>query len=264
MSQPVLSINMAVLNAETALRETIESLKPFMHSGIEIVVSSGDSTDGTLQLMQEYSAKFSNFIGLKKKDSGIYDALNNCLKYSSGKYVLCLGAGDYVIDPVAFTEIINILKCNEKIIYSDLYIEKLGDFLYKRYDEVELLKKRFSGLPFVHHQTIFIPRAMFSDGYDLKYRIHSDFKLIGELSFSNEFIKIDKAAIAFRTNGVSSRIRNLWKSYREISQVYVELANRKAPLRILLIFLKNIIANIMKNMFLRYLWIESKRKKSNE
>jgi glycosyltransferase involved in cell wall biosynthesis len=252
MSQPVLSINIAVLNAEWALRETIESLKPFMDNGIEIVVSSGDSTDGTLQVIQEYSAEFPNFVGLKKKDTGIYDALNNCLKYSSGKYILCLGAGDYIIDPVAFTDIINVLKFNEKIIYSDLYIERFGDFLYKSYDEVEALKKRFSGLPFVHHQTIFVPREMFSDGYDLKYGIHADFKLIGELSFSNEFIKIDKAAIAFRTNGVSSRIRNSLKSYREISQIYLELANRKAPPRILLIFLRNIIVNIMKNMFVRH------------
>ena len=88
----MISIITATYNSAKTINALIDSLHAQTEKDFEWVVADGESTDGTLEILQ--SLKDLDVKITSKKDFGIYDALNRALSICSGEYYLVLGSDD--------------------------------------------------------------------------------------------------------------------------------------------------------------------------
>lgn len=87
-----ISVITATYNAESCIKNLIESLRTQKDKDFEWVVVDGVSTDQTLEILKRITDL--NIKIISEPDFGIYDALNKGIKACSGEYYLVAGADD--------------------------------------------------------------------------------------------------------------------------------------------------------------------------
>jgi len=93
-SLPSISIITATFNVGHILPNLIASLKQQTDQDFEWIVADGESTDNTLNLLDEAKQSLSHVIVDSRPDFGIYDALNRAIRIARGDYYLVAGADD--------------------------------------------------------------------------------------------------------------------------------------------------------------------------
>ena len=79
------SLILTTYNSKENLRKTLESIKNQDYPNLEVVIKDGGSTDGTLDVIREYEGRISHKLTWEsKKDSGIYDAMNQGYELATG------------------------------------------------------------------------------------------------------------------------------------------------------------------------------------
>ena len=90
-----MNINFSIItvtyNSKKDLLKTIESVQSQTHSKFIHIIKDGLSNDKTDEI--DFS-KYRNTFFYRNKDIGIYDAMNQALKYASNEYILYLNSGD--------------------------------------------------------------------------------------------------------------------------------------------------------------------------
>ncbi len=86
--KPIFSIITVVLNNKSGIEKTIQSVVNQTYRNFEYIIIDGGSTDGTLEIINNYKSQIDVLIS--EKDSGIYEAMNKGVKYSNGNYLLFL------------------------------------------------------------------------------------------------------------------------------------------------------------------------------
>lgn len=84
------SVITVCLNAGDDLLETVRNTLSQSYSTFEIIVKDGLSTDGSVESLPADS----RIRVERKKDTGIYDAMNQALDFISGDYVIFMNCGD--------------------------------------------------------------------------------------------------------------------------------------------------------------------------
>lgn len=90
------SIIVVCLNAGDRLKRTVESILMQSCGDYEIIVKDGLSTDGCLDGLPDDREGRIRVFG--EKDTGIYDGMNQALRYVRGEYVYFLNCGDFFYD----------------------------------------------------------------------------------------------------------------------------------------------------------------------
>ncbi len=91
---PFFSIIVVCLQAGEELRKTVESVLSQTDTDFEVIVKDGGSTDGSVERLPD-DGRLRVFC---RKDTGIYDAMNQAAQEVRGRYVLFLNCGDYLYD----------------------------------------------------------------------------------------------------------------------------------------------------------------------
>ena len=79
------------------LIQNFESVHSQTYPNIEDWVADGSSTDGTIDLLEEYAQK--GYIKyFSQIDNGPYDAMNKAIKKINGEYIVLLHSDDYLYD----------------------------------------------------------------------------------------------------------------------------------------------------------------------
>lgn len=89
------SIIVPVYNVENYLRECLDSLVNQTLQDIEIICINDGSTDNSLAILQEYSAKDSRIQVISKNNEGQGVARNNGIDIASGEYIAFVDSDDY-------------------------------------------------------------------------------------------------------------------------------------------------------------------------
>ena len=92
LNDPLVSVITACLNSKATIRPTLDSVLAQSYRNIEYIIVDGGSTDGTLDVINEYRDKISVYIS--EPDEGVYDAWNKAIKNCSGDWIAFLGSGD--------------------------------------------------------------------------------------------------------------------------------------------------------------------------
>lgn len=94
MQSPKLSIITISRNSAEHIAQCMSSVLCQTYPEIEYIVIDGNSTDGTLEIIEEYKDKLSFWIS--EPDRGIADAMNKGMRAASGDLVLFLHSDDYL------------------------------------------------------------------------------------------------------------------------------------------------------------------------
>lgn len=234
------SILIASYNVKDDLIACIESIQNQIFSDYELLISDGGSVDGTSEYIS--SATIKNLSWYKSaKDNGIYDALNMALDHASGKWILVLGADDRLADSGALARVhrqISGLGLTLGIAYSDLFISNRKGTLLKKYPELGEFERRYKGGAFIHHQSAFVARESIirAGKFSKTYMVHSDYDLMLKVLKYSGAVKIRGVFVVFNSQGYSSKLSTLWRSFWEIYQIRKWHGYRPMPLRILILY----------------------------
>jgi glycosyltransferase involved in cell wall biosynthesis len=76
------------------------------YENIEYLIIDGGSTDGTVQVLNEYSKSIFKIVS--EKDNGIYDAMSKGINLATGEIVGFLNSDDFYINNNILTRVANI------------------------------------------------------------------------------------------------------------------------------------------------------------
>ena len=117
-----LSIVTITYNCISTIENTLKSLVTQKYKDFEYIIIDGGSNDGTLDVINKYSAIISKI--LSEPDDGIYDAINKGINVASGELIGLLHSGDtYNEDTLLIVNEYHKLNKNN-IIYGDTFFYK--------------------------------------------------------------------------------------------------------------------------------------------
>ena len=109
-----LSILLVVLNNKAFIAQAMDNFLAQSCPDAELLVMDGASTDGTLSIIQDYAARFSNIRYVSEKDAGQSDAMNKGLRLANGEFVSFLNVDDYYSEGV-LNEVVRLLQSDASI-----------------------------------------------------------------------------------------------------------------------------------------------------
>ena len=221
MKLSIVTIN---YNNADGLRKTMESVFAQTCKEFEYIVIDGASTDGSVEIIQEYAQKaesqeprVKSVVWTSEPDTGIYNAMNKGVRKATGEYVLMLNSGDYLVDKhvikrimpeLAGTDIVqgnNIEECSGKTYRNRGYGKSDIDFF-------DVMKGHFL------HQSSFCKRDLFERyGYfDESYKMSGDTKFfmicLGRNDATFKYVDIDVAN--YDMSGISAEKKGPWAQLR--------------------------------------------------
>lgn len=248
------SIITVVYNGAEHIRDCIDSVLGQTHPDIEYIIVDGQSTDGTVAIVQSYGTKVARFIS--ESDKGLYDAMNKGIRLATGAVIGLLNADDfYRHDRVIANMVALMEQTGRDAVYGDMiYVDRHDTRNVKRYWRsgwYEAGAFRWGWMP--GHLSFFARRSLYEQYglFRLDMKSAADYELLlrfihkngATLSYMNEVTIVMRAGgisnsnlknrltanrddrLAWKLNGLKPYFFTLWlKPLRKLSQ-YV----RKPP-----------------------------------
>ena len=186
-------------NSAATLSTAIDSVLSQKGVDIEYIIVDGGSTDGTVEIIKEYSTRSARstrltFKWLSERDQGMYDAINKGIKMATGDVIGILNADDVLATDDTLAHIAQAfgergMGNGERVecVYADIRFVKQGESVEAlrgartvRYCSAAKWRPwmfRFAAM--VPHPSFYVRRECFErlGGYSLDYRICADFEL---------------------------------------------------------------------------------------
>lgn len=93
---PLISIMVPIYNVEKYLEKCIDSLLSQTYQNIEVILVDDGSTDKSGELCDLYKEKDNRILVYHKKNGGVSDTRNFCIKKATGQYLTFVDPDDYV------------------------------------------------------------------------------------------------------------------------------------------------------------------------
>ncbi|MCR5279284.1 MAG: glycosyltransferase [Lachnospiraceae bacterium] len=208
------SIIIVCLNPGAKIKETVDSVISQDYGDFEIIIKDGGSEDGSVD---DYKAGFDPRIKfIYTKDSGIYDAMNQAVTYTTGDYVLFLNSGDRFYDATVLSKAARALPepAEHTIAYGDAFFEKNRSLVHPA---STLTKGNLYGnLPC--HQSIFYSRDVLeARNFDTGLKIRADYEhlLYNFFKTDTEFVYLGFTVCTYEGGGVSESSANRERDTKE-------------------------------------------------
>lgn len=206
------SIVTACFNSVSTIRHTMDSVLRQSYAEIEYIVVDGRSTDGTVDLLRQYEAKFGGRMKwVSEKDNGIYDAMNKGLQIATGDVVGILNSDDWFTSGHVVARMVEAFDDDVDAVYGDVHFVRSGNpRKCVRYYSGRIFRPFMIHFGFIPpHPSFYIRRPVFDryGGYNPHYRIAGDFELIARLLRKNRirarYLHLD--FVTMTLGGASSR-----------------------------------------------------------
>lgn len=206
--QPLISIVTVTLNAGGDLARTCRSVSKQLSGNIEHIIKDGISRDDSLNGLELHP---SHRI-VVRRDSGIYDAMNQALEVASGKFVWFLNAGDELIGPHACQWVGQKLESGEcNIVYGD-YLNVFRNVIVR---QPKRLTNFYLYRQVLCHQSVIMEAELIrkASGFATAYCIRADQELFLRIWRSGvaKTVHSGRVLIGYKDNGYST-----WKANRNM------------------------------------------------
>lgn len=210
---PSISVITVCRNSAETIGRTFQSILDQGFDGVESIVIDGVSTDGTLDIVEDYQARFKarglNMTVISEPDEGIYDAMNKGLKQCRGELVGILNSDDQY-EAGALEHIHCAAQENPKagIIYGFLRQVISGrELSVYRYNFDFILSDLSAGIQAaVQHPTCFVRRSVYDSigTFDEGYRLAADYDFLLRAKRKGvKFLGLDEVIATFNSGGVT-------------------------------------------------------------
>ena len=205
--RPLVSYVTVVRNNTKTLARTIESVQRQTYANVEHIVLDGASTDGTIDLILQYSDRLDYFVS--ERDKGLYDAVNKAIPLARGQLICILNSDDW-LEPDA----------------AEIAVHRMGDSsgcaMLLTAANVQGANVSQEWYPaFVHpgcyfmcandcHNGIYATRAAYerTGPYDVSYKIVADFKWIMTcMEVDVTFVYTREVTVNYSLGGTSGDVR---------------------------------------------------------
>jgi glycosyltransferase involved in cell wall biosynthesis len=272
----ILSIRLMVYNNLPYIREALDGiLMQHTNFAYEVVIGDDFSTDGTLEILQEYHKKYPNIIRIldrpingeyyvkRKKTGRLYnftDIISNC----KGKYIALLDGDDAWSDVNKLQQQVDFLENNPKYIltfhdYLSFYEngnpdinDRITNRNHSDCTNFELLR----GVHILPSTVVF--RNVLNPFPDEFYKVHNGdiflFTLLGNYGAGKYLKEISPTLYRVHTSGLWSSDSTIQKvkkniyTFKTISSYYKRIGNfeisehfKKRPYRILFIYINDFL-----------------------
>lgn len=198
MNSPVFSIIIPTYNAEKTLQKAIDSILAQVFTDFEIIIVDGKSSDASIQIIEEVSAKYPAIRFISEKDKGIYDAMNKGISMAKGEWLYFLGSDDRLFDNNVLNNIYQSVKCqNVELTYGNIYKEETGKLYDGAFDFAKLLKRNISHQAMFFNRRVFVEKGVFNIGYKSHADWDFNIRCFSDKSFRSVFVEITVASFAY-------------------------------------------------------------------
>ena len=234
---PLFSIIIVCLNSGQKLLDTLESVMRQSYQNYEIIVKDGMSSDGSLE--QAQSRYRDNRIQIcRKKDSGIYDAMNQATELARGEYYLFLNTGDNLYAENVLGKIARAIEektgghrnfgknKNAAVIYGNIYNKSLDSIIYSSPEINDFTCYR--NIPC--HQTCFYHRSLFdARGYKPEYNVRADYEHFLWCFYEKKAVMyyVPVVVAEYEGGGYSETKENKRLSARQHRQIVLQYMGKK-------------------------------------
>lgn len=161
-------------NVEKVIEGTIKTVVNQSYRDIEYIIVDGSSTDGTVDIIKQYAAKYP-IRYISEPDTGIYNAMNKAVKMCTGDYVIFINAGDGFWKDDVVQKAVAFMKANKGDIYHGNCVRtNIGVVRERNVNHGTFLQLLKGKQPF--HQCTFASRETLERfSFNETYKIRSDF-----------------------------------------------------------------------------------------
>lgn len=203
-------------NSAKTIRDTIESVLSQDYSDIEYIVIDGGSTDGTIEIVNQYREHISRVVS--ESDRGIYDAMNKGIALAEGDVIGFLNSDDMYVSSFSVSQLMTPIRTQGvDAAFSDLVVvdaietEKVVRYYDSSYFSPK--KFRFGWMP--AHPTFFAKKSAYklAGNYSLDYQIAADYEILVRMLYVHQlkYAYIQKPLVKMRKGGASSAsLRSNW------------------------------------------------------
>ncbi len=238
------SIITVTYNSAKYVEDCIHSIIRQTYKNIEYIVVDGDSTDGTVDIIQKFSPYISKWIS--EEDNGMYDALNKGMQLATGDVIGILNSDDVLASADVISEIVN---CFEKNNVDSLY----GDLVYVDPHDLQKVLRFWKGLPYDRrrfkygwmpaHPTFYIRRDLIEKYgcYESHYFTAADFEFMSRYLFRFRISScyLPKLIVKMRVGGASNE--SISRRLRANRRDYLAMKKNKIPFPLIVSILKPLI-----------------------
>jgi glycosyltransferase involved in cell wall biosynthesis len=215
MKLSVITINR---NNKKGLEKTLKSIYPLdsnISDQVEHIIIDGDSTDGSVELIREYSTKY-GLTWTSEKDSGIFNAMNKGLDKIMGEFVIFMNSGDVFCENILGSSLFTELDGND-VVYGNIYVNQGARLTHvNQTDELDFL---YMIGKTICHQSVFMKSSLCKK---YKFVENIQFSLMGDWiqlfdMLRNELLivkKINQDICVYDADGVSDKIDGLRQHQR--------------------------------------------------
>lgn len=208
--RPLISIITVSFNSIGTIKQAIDSVQNQSYENIEHLVIDGGSSDGTIDVIRQYSDKLDYWSSAP--DKGIYDAMNQGLAIANGEYIGFLNSDDYFSGPHVIREVVDeICRSNADAVFSCLDIVDSNDTAkVLRRCRIKHLSRALLRIGIMPpHPTFYCRKSIYNKvgPYRTDYSIAADFEMMVRLMIRGgiTWSFIDFVSVIMRTGGVSNR-----------------------------------------------------------
>lgn len=207
------SIITVTLNPGKALEKTVSSIESQTYDNYEVIIKDGGSTDGSIS---EVSEKNNGKIKvISEKDTGLYDAMNQAVKYATGDFLIFMNAGDCFFSESVLADVAAGSSVAENtIVYGDAYFCDT-ETVFKPIPRITAFSCYRN---FPCHQSIFYSKdVLCKKNYDTSFRIRADYEhfLYSFFKAESKFVYVGFPICRYEGGGVSEKKENIALSQKE-------------------------------------------------
>lgn len=197
------------LNAEKTIELTIQSVLEQTFREIEYLIIDGKSNDRTLDIVNKYNNDKRVRL-YSERDSGLYNAMNKAIDFSTGDYIIFMNSGDVFCDDRVLEDM--ILHLHSDLVYGNV-IRKTrdGDRLEKYHGKWKLMCLLLMGRMMSHQAVLTKSDIMKQYRFNEQFKICADYDFIVRAKKNGCSIRyIDRTVcIIDNIEGISSQGENL-------------------------------------------------------
>ena len=216
-----ISVITVVYNDVDNIRTTMESYFAQSWPDKEYIIIDGGSTDGTVDIIKEYSDKLAFWCS--EKDNGIYDAMNKGISHVTGDWINILNSGDYYVDNYSLENAITNINTNDvDVIYGNSIEVRVND------DQFREAGNNIKGMeyePIYRHGSSLIrskvqKKFLYDTDKENEYGFALDWDMIYRVYKAGySFKKVNILLEAFQIDGISNKpLKGLLYNYKIVAR----------------------------------------------
>lgn len=252
--KPKITVITVVLNAASVVERTLISVLAQDYPNLEYLVIDGQSTDGTLGIIEKYSHGITRWIS--EKDSGIWEAMNKAANLASGEWLIFMNAGDlFVANDVISRAFSASMWAGCDVLYGDTIFAYSENRISVRAPDIATLSDGLGFSP----QSCFVKTALQKEyGFDLNEHVAADYDFFLRLHKAGKvFRRVDVVVSEFLFGGFSNRPR--MEVIRMRHRIYTKYYSR-SNFALYIMLIKQVIKSMARTVIPKKTWEQVKLK----